>query len=115
MTIKYRDKAVTQLPDSISTVQTSANFSSPSYDITQYSKYAHQLNIVSSTSLNVMVSVQESLDNVNWVTVPGSGIAFTVDGSYIWNNQTSASTYTRLIFAFTAGSALFQIYSMAKL
>ena len=115
MANQQRDKSVTIIPVVISSNAQSTDFSTNSYDVTQFSKYSLQLIITSASSLNVAVKVQESLDNTNWADVPGSSVSFTTNGTYIWTNGNSSSNWTRLTFTFTGGSALFQVLAFSKL
>lgn len=115
MTIKYRDKAVQILSDYLSLNAQTATFTTPAYDITQYSKYAFQVNVTNAATLSVTITIEESLDNVNWVLVPGSSVVVTANGSYLWNNQISAATYSRVVLTYGTGSANYTIYAMAKL
>ena len=115
MAIQQRDRAVTIIPSYISSAAQSTNFSTNPYDISQYRIYAMQLIITSASGLDVAVEIEESLDNTNWAVVPGSAMSFSANGTYIFNTIATGSTYARLTFTFTSGSAKFSVLAFSKI
>lgn len=117
MSNQQRDKAVTIIPDYIASAAQSTSFTTNSYDITQFSKYAFQLLVTSASGLSVKAKAQSSLDNTNWDDVPGSEITITTNGAYFWDNLVSCATWVRINLSFSggSGSAKFQCYAFAKL
>lgn len=92
----------------------SASFKSGILNLQQYGRYALQMTTSSQSSLNCSITVEATVDGVNWATVPGSAVVFTTNTSYIWDNFGSGVVQARLSIAFTGGSALFYIVGFAK-
>ncbi len=117
MAFHERDQAVTIINNNISTAVQNAPFTTNTYNIQSWSKYAFQVVITSASALNVTAVIEATLNGTDWDVVPSSSQTFTTNGSFIWDYGGGSSVIAvRVNFTtFSAGSGKFQVYAFAKL
>jgi len=93
---------------------TTGTLTTKAFEVSRFTTIGIQVNTSSASTLTSTIKLQVTIDGVNWGDYSGSSTTVSADGVTNFSIAEYAFVAVRVVAAVTVGSAVFEVWAMAK-